>query len=425
MIGKNQEIKISVITIVYNDIKEIEKTMNSYFSQTWENKEYIVIDGGSNDGTKEIIEKYHDRIAYFCSEADHGIYDAMNKGIMKSSGDWICFLNSGDYFVKNNSLEKTINSVDTSSVDIIYGNSIEVDDVWERPIYATRDTSMLEYFPLYRHGSSLVRAEVQKRHLFDLSKKELKYALDEEMIFRLYREGFRFKKADVFIQAYKKEGASNHPYLNLWYNYKITSEGKLSLKKLFFFFKMVIYVFLKNSTLYKWLKAFAIEYMVNDVLPHIPFWTIRRAYLKMLKMGIGKGSFVMKKNYFMNPNKLSLGQYSHINRDCILDARGGIIIGNCVSISHRVNLMTGSHDVHSKMMLGVFKSINIDDYVWIGVGATILQGVTIGRGAVICAGAVVTKNIEPYDIAAGVPAKVIGKRRNDFDYKCKGAMPLT
>ena len=73
--------KISVITVVYNDVAHIRETMESFFSQTWENKEYIVIDGGSTDGTVDVIREYADRLAYWCSEKDDGIYDAMNKGI--------------------------------------------------------------------------------------------------------------------------------------------------------------------------------------------------------------------------------------------------------------------------------------------------------------------------------------------------------
>lgn len=91
--------KVSVVTICYNSVQFIEKTIQSVLSQTYPNIEYIVIDGGSTDGTKEIIEKYSSRISYWCSEKDRGIYDAMNKGIRKATGEWINFMNSGDCFV--------------------------------------------------------------------------------------------------------------------------------------------------------------------------------------------------------------------------------------------------------------------------------------------------------------------------------------
>ena len=96
--------KISVITVCYNDRERIEKTILSVLSQSYGNLEYIVIDGGSTDGTVDIIKKYANRIAYFVSESDEGIYDAMNKGLRKAVGEWVCFLNAGDLFVSESVL---------------------------------------------------------------------------------------------------------------------------------------------------------------------------------------------------------------------------------------------------------------------------------------------------------------------------------
>ena len=118
--------KISVITVVFNDVANIRTTIESFFSQTWEDKEYIVIDGGSTDGTVDIIKEYADKLAYWCSEKDNGIYDAMNKGIVHATGDWINILNSGDYYASNDALNKVITlALDINSTDILYANSIE------------------------------------------------------------------------------------------------------------------------------------------------------------------------------------------------------------------------------------------------------------------------------------------------------------
>jgi len=117
-------------------------------------------------------------------------------------------------------------------------------------------------------------------------------------------------------------------------------------------------------------------------------------------------------------NWLRIGDYTYINRECILDAAGGLTIGNNVSISYRCNIMSGGHDANSKKFSADHRPIVIKNYVWIGVGATILRGVTIGEGAVVAAGAVVTKDVKPYTIVGGIPAKVIGTRERDLDYKC-------
>lgn len=411
--------KISVITVVYNDVEHIRETMESFFSQTWEEKEYIVIDGGSTDGTADIIGEYADRLAYWCSEPDGGIYDALNKGVMHCSGDWVNVLNSGDKFAKDESLEEAI-SLSQEGDDVIYGNSIEVAKGRKKIVVANGDPSAMKKGVIYRHGSSLVRTEIHKKYLFDLTKsKKLGYALDWHMIHRMYIAGCKFRKVDCVIEEYELEGTSNHVYRNLWYNYQITSEGGNRLLALLTLIRKVLTTVFMTSFLYKWLKSFGIEYMINDVLPHIPFFNIRRMYLKLVGMKIGKGTYISKRLYFMSPWLVRIGENSHINKGCFLDARGEIVIGNSVSVSHDVRIVTGGHDMNHPDFPGVYEKIQIDDYAWIGVGATILKNVHIGHGAVVCAGAVVTKDVEPFAVVGGVPAKVIGKRKEQqLQYKC-------
>ena len=173
-----------------------------------------------------------------------------------------------------------------------------------------------------------------------------------------------------------------------------------------------------NTYLYRLSSSFVFEYIINDILPLVYSWKIRRFMLKRLGVSIGKGTFIMKKTYFQYPKLFRIGSNSHINRGCLIDARGGIKIGNSVSISHNVSLVTGGHDYMSTNFEGKFLPIEIDDYVWIGVGAIILQGVHIKKGAVICAGAVVNKDVEAYQVVGGVPARPIGERTQNLDYEC-------
>lgn len=413
--------KISVITVVYNDIQHIRQTIESFFAQTWTEKEYIVIDGGSTDGTADIIREYADRLFYWCSEPDEGIYHAMNKGIEHATGDWINILNSGDIYCSEQALEQVITTVGETDADVIFCNSIEVHSEFKYNNYADDDISRLSYIPTFRHGSSLIKTSVQKRYPFDTSKKKsLGYSLDWEMLHRLYKDGFLFRKVDVFLEEYLLDGVSNHPYLNLWYNYKITSNMKFDFKRLLFMFKQMSHVVKANSEVAKFAYYFILEYLINSVCPHIPFWKLRYPLLRLGKLKIGKGTFIMRKCYFIKVNLLTIGEYSHINRGCLIDARGKITIGNNVSISHNVNIMTGSHDAQSPHFIGIFKPIVIKDYAWLGVGCTILQGVTIGCGAVVAAGAVVTKDVGDYEIVGGIPAKKIGMRTQKLNYHCSG-----
>lgn len=419
--------KISVITVVFNDVANIRATMESFFSQTWEDKEYIVIDGGSTDGTAEIIKEYADRLAYWCSEKDGGIYDAMNKGIMHATGDWINILNCGDYYCSEDSLRNAIiKSSNNKDADIIYGNSIAIIDGQEHFQKANTSIALLDYKAIYRHGSSLVRTRTNKKYMYNTNlSKKYGFALDFDAIYRMYHAGCTFFYIEENIQKYSIDGVSNNMYKSLLYNLRITTQYKKDIKKIIYFIKNILSYYIKQTYLFKWIKYFIFEFIVNDILPHIPSWTLRRFFFKSIGINIGKGSFVMKKNYIMTPRLFHLGKYSHINRNCLIDARGGIEIGNSVSISHNVNLVTGGHNVNSHNFSAKYLPIRIEDYVWIGIGSTILQGITIGKGAVVCAGAVVTKDIPPFTIVAGVPAKPIGFRNKDLKYECKGNVLFT
>jgi acetyltransferase-like isoleucine patch superfamily enzyme len=418
--------KISVITVVFNDKAHIRQTMESFFSQTWEDKEYIVIDGGSTDGTADIINEYSNRLAFWCSEPDGGIYDAMNKGISHAKGEWINFLNSGDLYASPHALEQAIRKAPApDEADVIYGDSIERSDDNGDVYKRASDFSMMNYGPIYRHGSSLVRTEVHKKYLYDLTQKgTYGYALDWLQIHQLYREGYRFQYTDAIIEIYLLNGASFGYKQNLTYNRMVVTGKPLTLIDKLTIRKTVWLNHFKQSAFYRWLVALLTEYLLNDVLPHIPSWSLRRFVMQRLKMRIGKNSFIMKHVYIMTPQQLTIGDYSHINRGCTLDARGTIKIGNNVSVSHNVSIMSGSHDCNSVNFRGRFLPIRIDDYVWIGTGAIILQGVTIGKGAVVCAGAVVTKDVDPYDVVAGIPAKTIKQRNKELDYHCKGFTPF-
>lgn len=116
--------KLSIITINYNNIQGLEKTYRSVVSQTWQDFEWIIIDGGSTDGSKEFIEEHQDKFSYWCSEPDTGVYNAMNKGISKASGEYSFFLNSGDIFHDEKNLYYIWQS--NHDGDVVYGDWIRL-----------------------------------------------------------------------------------------------------------------------------------------------------------------------------------------------------------------------------------------------------------------------------------------------------------
>lgn len=117
--------RLSVITVVYNNVQDIERTLLSVIGQTYDNVEYIVIDGQSTDGTLDILYQYQLHFSQFISEKDAGIYDAMNKGLAKATGDYVIFMNSGDEFYAHNTVERVFAT--EPDADIYYGETEMID----------------------------------------------------------------------------------------------------------------------------------------------------------------------------------------------------------------------------------------------------------------------------------------------------------
>ena len=160
-----------------------------------------------------------------------------------------------------------------------------------------------------------------------------------------------------------------------------------------------------------------IFYIANHILPLIPFYHFRYwFYRKFCKYKIGRRTSISPSTFFTG-NNFTIGNNSVINRQCYIDAREEIKIGNNVNISNQCYIQTAQHDLRSSDFKYVPGPVHIHDHVWIGARAIILPGVTIGEGAVIGAGAIVNKDIPPYSIAVGVPAKVVGERPQNLTYR--------
>ena len=163
---------------------------------------------------------------------------------------------------------------------------------------------------------------------------------------------------------------------------------------------------------------FAVNLWGNRIINKIPSRHLRRGFYRMLGMRCGNGSFLSRRVEVLYPRGLVMDDRVSVGWFAEFDARGGIFIGHDTVIASHVKLITGSHDIDSPEFTADFLPIHIGHHCWIGTGAIILQGVDIGDGAVVSAGAVVTKDVEPWTVVGGVPARVIRKRTPDLDYKC-------
>ncbi|QIZ72490.1 acyltransferase [Oxynema aestuarii] len=160
-----------------------------------------------------------------------------------------------------------------------------------------------------------------------------------------------------------------------------------------------------------------LSYIYNHLIGNFPLRKIRMAYLKAYLPEVGAGTSVQMGCRFLNGRKVHLGDRNVINFGCLFDGRHyEIRTGSDVSIGPEATILTLGHDPQSPEFSDKGGDVIIGDRVWIAYRAVVLPGVTIGEGAVVGAGSVVTKDVEPYSIVAGVPAKVIGRRNSKLIY---------
>lgn len=161
-----------------------------------------------------------------------------------------------------------------------------------------------------------------------------------------------------------------------------------------------------------------VRYITNRVIARVPVYAVRHAwYRRVLGMGIGEGSALLMDLYLYirgraRPGQtgINIGRKTIINQQCALDGRGGLTIGDYVDISPGVWILTDGHDMNDPLFREILAPVSIGNHAWIGSRAMILPGVTVGEGAVVAAGAVVTRDVEPYTVVGGVPARQIGTR---------------
>lgn len=182
---------VSIVTVTFNAIDTIEETILSVINQDYPNIEYIIVDGGSTDGTLDIIKKYEKNLSKWISEKDKGLYDAMNKGLRLATGTWVSFKNSGDCFAEKDSLSKLFDEPIPSNVIFVYADCYRVTD-WGWRIEKPYDLKLYKEIMPVIHPATFVRADYHKSHPFDIKYRVcadynlIYHALEEECCF-LYR----------------------------------------------------------------------------------------------------------------------------------------------------------------------------------------------------------------------------------------------
>ena len=199
--------KISVVTVVYNSAALIENTVKSIINQSYSHIEYIVVDGGSTDGTIDILNRYKKNISTLISEPDRGIYDAMNKGISLATGDFVVFINSGDKFSSPDILEKIFTNPDAAQADVIYGDT-DITDSDGNIIHSRRHRppETLDWKSFKRGMLVCHQSFIARRNLIDSYDLTYRYAADFDWCIRILKKSKSVHNSRQVISLFLEGG---------------------------------------------------------------------------------------------------------------------------------------------------------------------------------------------------------------------------
>ncbi len=201
------QIHIIIVTVVLNDGAGLEATINSVAEQTYDDIEYIIIDGGSSDSTLQVIEENRKAVDSWLSEDDRGIYDAMNKGVLMAAGSgYICFMNAGDTFHNKHTVAGVAARLCEKKPDILYGDAeVQYANGFMRQVHAA-DLRQLWKGMCFSHQAMFIKSEVMKEKLYNINNS---IAADYELICSLFVNGFEFVLFDETIARVKAGGVAD------------------------------------------------------------------------------------------------------------------------------------------------------------------------------------------------------------------------
>jgi acetyltransferase-like isoleucine patch superfamily enzyme len=425
---------ISVIIAVRNAECTLRVTIESLLAQSVQDFEIILIDGASTDATLDIAKMFSNEIKVLLSEPDSGIADAWNKGLRCASGKWIMFLNAGDMLHTDHFLRALplLTKVQNEPI-VLYCDVLKFNSRGESVAIIRGkmpDIKIINKGGIgFGHPGSLASAKCfEQIGGFNL---DLRIAIDTDWLLRAFKAGYRFQY--FASTAYMSEGGiSDRNFSDAIKEYFSCAMG-LGLvapwyARLAVFllpqFRMVLHVYrAKLRNLLRIVKHAAI-FFANGIESLLPFFWLRRVYFYLLGFHLAGRSSIGLGFKFYKRGHISIGEGSVINRSCLFDNRDQIKIGKQVSIARDVSIFTAGHDAQSPLFEMTTAPVSIDDHVVIFAGAMVMPGVHIGYGAVVHAGAVVTRDVDSMAIVGGVPAKIVGRRKMSPLYTLNYPFPL-
>lgn len=220
----NTQPKVTIVTVTYNCKEVVERTIQNVLRQTYPNIEYIIIDGASTDGTREIIERYANQLAYWTSEPDHGIYEAMNKGISKATGEWIIFRNAGDYFISPTTIADVFAWYHDNGETFITGGTRTFQHDGYYDYYFSPLKHSLWCHNYISHPATFIRTVVQKNIPYDT---ELRIAADYKLFCQIRLHHYSYCCYPTIITLFDGESGISSSNRRLAYKEKIVVAKQL------------------------------------------------------------------------------------------------------------------------------------------------------------------------------------------------------
>jgi len=416
--------KVTVITATYNSCELLERTIKSLIDQSYKDIEYIVVDGGSDDGSLELLQRYESHIDVLVSEPDNGIADAWNKGLSLASGRVVALLNAGDIYSKD-FIAKSVRSIGCDELAITYGNCYFVSN---GIVKSCKEGVVNDEKNLYKgvgfvHTTCVATKSVyEKVGVFDLG---INIALDTDFILRALCYGVPLKSSEAKVYMELGGVSDTHAkdayfeYLTALIKYGYISRKKAKQLRAVYYMYSPFRNFFKSDFFRSFLRKIKhlSIFLLNVVYQLVPSFWAKNRFLSLLGFKIGARSYILKGGVFYRNSNLCVGKNSIVNRECTLDNRGAINIGNNVSVSHGVKIYTAGHEINSPYNEIKTRDVVLCDYVQVFSNAIICPGVVVGEGAVILPGSVVIKDVAPYSVVGGNPAKEVMKREEGLLYK--------
>lgn len=422
---------LSIITSSFNDLENLRVTAQVIFQSLDQDFEWIVIDGASSDGTAAFLQDNDDKITYWVSEQDSGIYDAWNKGLAKASGPYALYLGAGDFF-DIDSLKQSIEMLKKKTGDekeIYLGTTKKYNS--GKITYVAASSLLLDrpqYGLGFMHPCSIIPTQFYR----SVGGFDTNYSIaSDARTLLLIEQQIKPTRINIPLLVYMDDaGVSSRQwikaalqYLDILRELEVVPANQLGQyrRKVYLrwllFKKINIKKYLSKSKL---VARNTLTALLNAAM-WLPFFSLRYALLRLAGAKLDKTLAIHRRVRVLAPWKLSIGASSTVNRAAFLDARGVLSIGANTMIGHQSAIYTLGHDLHDPFFSAKESPVTIGNNVVIFPHAIIQPGVSIADGAVVLPGSVVTKSIEKNTIVGGVPAQFKAMRNENqlyqLDYK--------